>query len=249
MDFTRSSNPVFSEERVRNLASEFAGEGVMTVKGVATKTLLLFLLVFLTGSITWKLAGTNSGATMPLMIAGGIGALILGFVTCAKADKAYIFGPLYALCEGLLLGALSAMYEAELAGIVSIAMFSTFAVAGAVFVCYRFGILRASGTFIKVISYATLGIGAFYLISIVGSLFGANLSVSQFGTVGLVIQIVIVIVAALNLVLDFSSIEESVNAGMPAKMEWYGAFGLMVTLIWIYLEILKLLYMIAVRRD
>ena len=91
----------------------------MTVKGVATKTLLLFLLVFLTGSLTWKLAMTNSGAVLPLMIGGGIGALILGFVTCAKADKAYIFGPLYALCEGLLLGALSAMYEAELAGIVS----------------------------------------------------------------------------------------------------------------------------------
>ncbi|MBQ3656611.1 MAG: Bax inhibitor-1/YccA family protein [Bacteroidales bacterium] len=247
MDFSRTSNPVFSEERVQGLAREYVGEGVMTVKGVATKTLLLFLLVFLTGSLTWKLSMTNSGAVMPLMIGGGIGALILGFIACAKADKAYIFGPLYALCEGLLLGALSAMYEAELHGIVSIAMFSTFAVAGVVFLCYRFGILKASGTFIKVISFATLGIGAFYLISVVAGLFGANISVFQFGTVGLVIQIVIVIVAALNLVLDFSSIEEGVNAGAPAKMEWYGAFGLMVTLIWIYLEILRLLAILSRR--
>ena len=247
MDFTRTSNPVFSEERVQGLAREFAGEGVMTVKGVATKTLLLFLLVFLTGSLTWKLTMTNSGMVMPLMIGGGIGALILGFITCAKADKAYIFGPLYALCEGLLLGALSAMYEAELAGIVSIAMFSTFAVAGVVFLCYRFGVLRASGTFIKVISYATLGIGAYYLISVVASLFGADISVFRFGAFGIGIQVVIVIVAALNLVLDFSSIEDGVNAGAPAKMEWYGAFGLMVTLIWIYIEILRLLALLSRR--
>ena len=249
MNFTKTSNPVFSQERLQNAVRSFAGEGVMTVKGVATKTLLLFLLVFLTGSITWKLAGTGSPALMPLMIGGGIGALILGFVTVAKADKAYIFGPLYAICEGLLLGALSAMYEAQLHGIVSKAMFSTFAVAGVVFLCYRFGVLRASSTFIKVISFATLGIGAYYLISVVAGLFGANLSVFAFGTAGLVIQGIIVIIAALNLVLDFNSIEGGIESGAPAQMEWYGAFGLMVTLIWIYLEILRLLLVLAGRRD
>jgi len=249
MNFTRTSNPVFSEERLREISGALVGEGVMTVKGVATKSVLLLLLVFLTGSVTWKLAGTNSTWLMPLMIGGGIGALILGFVTCAKADKAHILAPIYALCEGLLLGALSAMYEAELAGIVSMAILSTFAVAGVVFLCYRFGILRASNTFIKVISYATLGIGAFYLISIVAGLFGANISVFGLGTIGIGIQLVIVAVAALNLVLDFNSIEEGVNSGAPAQMEWFGAFGLMVTLVWIYLEILRLIALLSGRRD
>ena len=249
MNFTKSSNPVFSDERIGNVVREFAGSGVMTMKGVAVKSALLLLLVFLTGSLTWKLSGTNSPAVVPLMIVGGIGALILGFVTCAKADKAYIFAPLYAICEGLLLGALSALYEAELHGIVSMAMFSTFAVSAVVFLCYRFGILRASNTFVKVISYATLGIGAFYLISIVAGLFHFNISVLEMGILGLILQVVIVIVAALNLVLDFSSIEQGVEAQAPAQMEWYSAFGLMVTLVWIYIEILRLLYIIFGRRN
>ena len=249
MNFTKTSNPVFSQERLQNVAREFAGEGVMTVKGVATKTLLLFLLVFLKGSITWKLFAAGSTALMPLMIGGGIGALVLGFLTVFKANIAYILAPLYAICEGLLLGALSAMYEAQFHGIVSLAMFSTFAVSAVIFFCYRFGILRASSTFVKVISFATLGIGVFYLISIVASLFGANVSVFSLGKVGLIIQAIIVIVAALNLVLDFNSIEAGVESEAPAQMEWYSAFGLMVTLIWIYLEILRLIALFAGRRD
>jgi len=124
----------------------------------------------------------------------------------------------------------------------------TLAISGVVFVCYRFGILRASGTFVKVITFATLGIGAFYLLSLILSLFGVNMSLFNMGWAGIVIQLVIVGIAALNLVLDFHNIENGAAEGVPAQFEWYYAFGLMVTLVWIYIEVLKLLTMLA-RRD
>lgn len=249
MNFDHSSNPTFSTSRLNEAIGAFAGDNqVMTHKGAATKTLLLMALVLLTGSISWKLFGANSPMVMPLMIGGGIGALVFGLISCFKPEKSYIFGPLYALCEGLLLGALSAMYSTAVNGIVGNAIVATIAVSVVVFLCYRAGILRASNTFVKVIVYATLGIGAFYLISIVAGLFGVNMSVMQLGTVGIIIQLVIVGVAALNLVLDLDMIDRCVEAGAPARMEWYCAYGLMVTLVWIYIEILRLLFMLA-RRD
>ncbi len=247
MNFEKTSNPVFSDSRLRDLASSFAGTGQMTVAGTATKTLLLFALVVLTGSITWKMFGAGSPALMPVMIVGGIGAFVLALVASFKPDKAYIFGPLYALCEGLLLGSISAMYANEFEGIVSMALLLTIAVSAVVFLCYRVGILRASGTFVKVITYATLGVGVFYLLSLLLGLFGVNLSPMRFGTIGLVIQIAIVGIAALNLVLDFNNVENGVADGVSAQYEWYFAFGLMVTIVWLYLEILRLLAIILSR--
>lgn len=245
MNLTRSSNPAFSESRFAQAAREFAGEGqVMTVKGAAAKTLLLFALVLLTGTLTWKLVGADSPLITPCMIGGGIGAFICGLVCCFKQDMAYVFGPIYALCEGLLLGAVSAMYNSAFNGIVTQAIAITVIVSAVVFLCYRYGILKASGTFVKVITYATIGIGCFYLISMIANLFGANISLMGLGIVGIVIQLVIVGVAALNLVLDFDTIERGAESGAPAQFEWYAAFGLMVTLIWIYLEILRLLVML-----
>jgi len=219
----------------------------MTVQGTATKTLLLFALVVLTGTITWKMFNAESAALFPCMIVGALGAIISAIVCCFKQDKAHIIGPIYALCEGLLLGAISAMFNAAYAGIVMNAILITALIAGIVFVCYRFGILRASGTFKKVIAFATMGVGVFYLVSWIASMFGANISVFSLGWVGLVLQLVIVGIAALNLVLDFNTIEENVECGAPAKCEWYAAFGLMVTLIWIYIEVLRLLVLILGR--
>lgn len=247
MNFEKTSNPAFSESRFRDAIRDFAGTGQMSMKGTATKTLLLFALVVLSGTITWKLFGAGNSALTPCMIGGGIGSFVCALVCCFKQDKAHIFGPLYALCEGLLLGAVSAMYNAVSEGIVLSAVLLTVAVSAVVFFCYRMGILRASNTFVKVIVYATLGIGAFYLISFVLRLFGIHFSMESLGTLGYIIQIVIVAIAALNLVLDFNTIERGVESGAPAQFEWYAAFGLMVTLIWIYLEILRLLIMILGR--
>ncbi len=247
MNFEKTSNPAFSEGRLRGLAESFAGTGPMTMAGTATKTLLLFALVLLTGSITWKMFGVGNTALVPCMIAGGIGALIFAIVNCVKPDKSYIFAPLYALCEGLLLGAVSAMYAAQLDGIVLSAVMLTIAVSAVVFVCYRFGILRASNTFVKVITYATIGIAVFYLLSMVLRLFGINFSLFNLGWVGIAIQLVVVGIAALNLVLDFNNVENGIQNGVPAHFEWYYGFGLMVTLVWIYLEILRLLFMLSRR--
>jgi uncharacterized YccA/Bax inhibitor family protein len=111
------------------------------------------------------------------------------------------------------------------------------------------GLLRASNTFVKVISYATIGIGVFYLVSMLLGMFGVNVSLLHLGGVGIAIQLVIVGVAALNLVLDFNNVENGVQSGFSAQYEWYYAFGLMVTVVWIYMEILRLLWLIAARRD
>lgn len=247
MNFEKTSNPAFSEGRLRNLTESFAGTGPMTVTGAATKTLLLFALLILTASITWKMAGVESPALVPCIIGGAIGSLIFAIVNCMKPEKSYIFGPLYALCEGLLVGAVSAMYAAAYEGIITSAVLLTLVVSGAVFFCYRFGILRASGTFTKVITFATIGIAGFYLLSFILSFFGVHFSVANLGWVGIVIQIVIVGIAALNLVLDFNNVENGVQNGVPAHFEWYYAFGLMVTLIWIYFEILRLLAILSRR--
>ncbi|MCQ2252837.1 MAG: Bax inhibitor-1/YccA family protein [Bacteroidales bacterium] len=245
MNFTNTSNPAFSESRFTEAMQQFAGTGEMTMKGTATKTLLLFALVVLTGSISWKLAMSGSSVVFPLMIAGSIGSLICAIICCTKQDKAHIVAPIYALCEGLMLGAISSMFNAAYSGIVFSAILLTIAISGVVFLCYRFGILRASNTFVKIISFATMGICAFYLISMLLRLFGIHLNVFEMGAVGLVIQLVIVAIAALNLVLDFNTIEKGINSGAPAQFEWYAAFGLMVTLVWIYIEILRLLVIIA----
>lgn len=247
MNFEKTSNPVFSENRLREALTNFAGTGTMTMQGATTKTLLLLALVVLSGTITWKMFGVESGMLMPLMIGGGIGAFVCALVSCFKQDIAHITGPIYALCEGLMLGAISAMYNAAFDGIVLMAVGLTLAVCLVVFLCYKFGILRASNTFFKVISYATMGIGVFYLVSFIANLCGAHISVMSMGGIGIVIQLVIVAVAALNLVLDFKNIEDGINMGAPAQYEWFCAFGLMVTIVWIYLEILRLLFIILAR--
>ncbi len=245
MNFEKTSNPAFSTSRFKEAINNFAGTGQMTVKGTATKSLLLLALAFLTATITWKLVGVGSSATTPLMIIGVIGALVSAIVCCVKQDKAYIWAPVYALFEGLTLGAVSAMFSYLVHGIVPMALFLTLAITGVVFACYHFGVLKASNTFIKVITYATMGIGAFYLIAMILRLFGVDISPMGMGGFGIVIQLVIVAIAALNLVLDFKTIEDGVNQGAPAQFEWYASFGLMVTLVWIYMEILRLLLIIA----
>ncbi len=247
MNLEKTSNPAFSESRLRDMVGNFAGTGPMTMQGTATKTLLLFALLVLTASITWKMFGAESPALTPCMIIGGIGALVLGIVTGFMPTKAYILAPLYALCEGLLIGAISAMYASAYDGIVLSAILLTLAVSAVVFLCYRMGILRASGTFVKVITYATIGIAVFYLLSFILGFFGIHMSLMKLGWVGIVIQLVIVGIAALNLVLDFNNVENGIQNGVPAQYEWYFGFGLMVTLVWIYIEILRLLMMIMGR--
>lgn len=213
----------------------------MTIQGTINKTGLLFLLMVLTATFTWRLSYAGNALANTLMYVGLIGGLIAAFATIFAKNHRYIFAPIYALFEGLFLGAISAFFNQMTSGIVFQAVILTFAVFAVMLFMYKAKILKASAGFVKGIVMATGGIMLFYIISIVGSFFGLQISVYNMGPLGIVIQLVIVAVAALNLILDFNFIEKGAANGLPKKMEWYGAFGLMVTLVWLYLEILRLL--------
>ena len=170
------------------------------------------------------------------------GGLILALVTTFKKEWAPVTAPLYALVEGFFLGAISAMYELRFDGIVFQAVALTFGTLGALLLAYRSGLIKATENFKLGVVAATGGIFLIYLVTFVLGFFGVNVPfVHESGLLGIGFSLFVVVVAALNLVLDFDFIESGVDAGAPKYMEWYGAFGLMVTLVWLYVEFLRLL--------
>lgn len=254
MNLTKSSNPVFKEQ-VFNKAYTL-DTGVMTVSGTINKTALMLLMVIAAAVFTWNKffdavaisPEAGSAAVMPWLVVGGIGGFITVLVTVFRPQSSGISAPVYAVFQGLLLGGLSAIFESRYPGIVMRAVALTLAVFMAMLFLYRSGIIKVTKKLIMGIFAATAGIALVYLVSFIGSFFGMELSFlygnSNF-SIGF--SLVVVAVAALNLVLDFAFIERSSETGAPKYMEWYGAFGLMVTLIWLYLEILRLLSKLASR--
>lgn len=216
----------------------------------------MLLLVIAAAIFTWnkffQAIATNpeagAAAVMPWLIVGGIGGLIATLVTVFRPQSAGISAPVYAVFEGLLLGGISAIFEAKFGGIVMRAVLLTLAVFMAMLFLYRSGIIKVTRKLQMGIFAATAGIAVVYLVSFIGGFFGMEFSFlhgnSNF-SIGF--SLVVVAIAALNLVLDFSFIENAAASGAPKHMEWYGAFGLMVTLIWLYLEILRLLSKLASR--
>ncbi len=247
MNLSKSSNPTFSDKIFEKSLTNNAEGEVMTYNGTLNKSIILFLLVLLSGIASWKLTMVGNTLATPLAIGGAIVAFVLAIVLTFKPDKAHILAPIYALCEGLFLGTISAIFNATYDGIVMQAVLATVCVVAVVFGCYRAGILKATPKFTKVLVFATLGIGAFYLVSILLRFAGIELSVFNLGWFGIVLQLVIVGVAALNLVLDFNQIDNGVEMQSPRFMEWYCAFGLMVTIVWIYVEILRLIALLSRR--
>ncbi len=242
MNITRTSNPTLGDNA---FTKDVVADGTsMTMRGVVNKTLIFFALLLVSAAISWQM---NIGAG--LLIAAAIGALILGIVTSFSKKNAAITGSLYAICEGIVLGAISSMFNAAYSGIVLQAVALTLLVFGIMLFTYKTGMLKASAKFVKIIVIATAAIGIFYLVSFIASFFTNAISNFLFANplLGIIISLVIVVVAALNLILDFSFIEQSVNSGAPKYMEWYAGFGLMVTLVWLYIEILRLLSYL--RRD
>jgi uncharacterized YccA/Bax inhibitor family protein len=227
-DLMRTSNPALN-------AKAFQGEGVgigeaMTLKGTINKTGLLLLCVVGTAAWTWNvfMNSGNAQAVLPMLLVGGIGGFIFALITIFKKTWAPVTAPIYALLEGLVLGGISAMFEMRYHGIAIQAVSS--------------GLIPVTENFKLGIFAATGGIALFYVAQIVLGLFGIHFTtINGSGPIGIAFSVFVVIVAALNLVLDFDFIENAVKAGAPKYMEWYGAFGLMVTLIWLYLEILRLL--------
>ena len=231
----RSGNPVLTKNAFTS-SSDISE--TMTINGTVNKTAISLLLLVGTGYLTFS--SINSG----LLIACGIGGFILAIITVFKKEWAPITVPIYAILEGALLGGISFMYNSLYDGIVTDAIFLTVGILLSLLVAYRSGLIKATENFKLGIVAATGGIAIVYLINFVMGFFGSSMGVMQIDNaspISIGFSVVVVIIAALNLVLDFDFIEEGAEKGAPKYMEWYGAFGLLVTLIWLYLEILRLL--------
>jgi uncharacterized YccA/Bax inhibitor family protein len=256
MEITKSSNPVFGNNIFSRPATGTDSE-VMTVNGTINKTGLMLLIVIFAATFTWRkffgaidpaIPGAIPSGITGWMIGGAIGGLITALITTFSPRRAAITAPIYAVFEGLFLGAASAMFEARFPGLVMRAVSLTFGVFFIMLLLYRSGTIRATDKFRAVIFAATGGIALVYLVSFIMGLFGVNVSFLHGNNLlSIGISLFIVAIAALNLILDFDMIEQGSYAGAPKYMEWYGAFGLMVTLIWLYLEMLRLLSKLASR--
>jgi len=241
MEFGRSSNPSFGKNTFSGLS--FTGTNVMTAQGAVNKTLIMAALVLLGAIFSWnKFYSAGAQSAMTWALAGGIGGFIFALVTIFKKDWATYTAPVYAVLEGLFLGAISAIFEVRFPGIVIQAVGLTFGTLFALLFAYKSGFIKVTQKLRMGIVAATGGIALFYFITFIVSLFGVNMSFMHGGsTLSIGISLVVVVVAALNLVLDFDFIEQGAQAGAPKYMEWYAAFGLILTLVWLYIEFLNLL--------
>jgi uncharacterized YccA/Bax inhibitor family protein len=238
----RTSNPVLSEKRFEGFARQL-GEG-MTVQGTVNKTGLLLLCAMASASWTWHLfvQAQSPLAVMSWLWIGTIGGLVCALVTVFKKEWSPVTAPAYALLEGLALGSISAVLEVRFPGIAIQSVSLTFGTLLVLLLAYRSGLIPVTQKFRLGIVAATGAIMVFYLLQFVLGFFGVHFTaINGSGPIGIGISLVIVAIAALNLVLDFDFIENGARMGAPKYMEWYGAFGLMVTLVWLYLEILRLL--------
>ena len=256
MALFKSSNPTVAEKVFKNsLGTADQTAGTMTIGGAIGKFGFLLLMVMGGAVYTWNLMGTGQSSLLQtMMMVGLIGGLITAMIIVFKPHLAKYIAPLYALLEGFALGGISVVIQAAFAqkypGIVLQAVGLTFAVALGMLALYAFRVIRATQKFRAIIFSATLGILIFYVITWILSLFHVNVSfMYDSSLLGIGISIFIVAIAALNLILDFDMIEKGAQMGAPKYMEWYGAFGLMVTMVWLYIEILQLLSRFAGRNN
>jgi uncharacterized YccA/Bax inhibitor family protein len=234
----RTGNPALSEKTFQGLTR--SGAGTMTLQGTVNKTGISLLILAAGAVVTWNMEQGPLG--LILLIGGAIGGAILGFVTAFKKEWAPITTPIYAFLEGLVLGAISRMYDQQVEGIVPLAVGLTMGTLGALLLVYTSRLVKVTENFRLGVFAATGAIALFYLASFVLRLFGIQIPlIHGSGVVGIGFSLVVVVIASLNLVLDFDFIERGAAMGAPKYMEWYGAFGLLVTLVWLYLEILRLL--------
>lgn len=242
----RSGNPTLSAD-VFTRAPSIAGQETMTIQGTVNKTMIMLFLVLLGASYTWEqffraaASGEAAGMTGWIML-GAIGGFITALVIIFKKTWAPFLAPIYSLMQGLFLGAVSATFEMQYPGIVMQAVSLTFGVLFALLMAYKSGLIKVTENFKLGIAAATGGIALVYVVSMVMGFFGKSIPmIHESGMVGIGFSLFVVVIASLNLVMDFDFIEHGAEAGAPKYMEWFGAFGLMVTLIWLYLEILRLL--------
>ena len=241
----RTANPALQSDTFRRSMSGFiASDGTMTINGVVNKTGFSLFLLIISASITW-----SNPALSWLGMVGTFAGLILAVVTIFKPKISHLTVPAYAIMQGLFLGLISRVFENQYPGIAVQAIFLTFGTLGSLLLAYMSGLIKATENFKLGIFAATGAIGVLYLINFIMSFFGTGIGVIHSNsTMGIVFSIGVVVIAALNLVLDFDFIEEGAEIGAPKYMEWYATFGLLVTLIWLYIEILRLLSKLNSRR-
>jgi uncharacterized YccA/Bax inhibitor family protein len=216
----------------------------MTLNGTVHKTALLLIGLIATAAITWRrtMLTEDPSSLFPYLIVGVIGGLVVGLITYFNKEWSPITAPLYCVLQGLFLGIFSAIFEQRFPGIVFQAVSLTFGTLASLLLAYQTGLIKATENFKLGVTAATGGIMMIYLINFAMSFFGSGIPyIHESGTFGILFSLFVVVIAALNLVLDFDFIENGVEQKAPKYMEWYAAFGLLVTLIWLYLEILRLL--------
>jgi uncharacterized YccA/Bax inhibitor family protein len=248
----RTANPALSSKSFGGFVRSRAAGDAMTIQGTVNKTGILLTLLVVAAIWPWRLffQSGDPAAVTGWMAAGVVGGLVAAMVTIFKKSWAPITAPIYAVCEGLALGAISATFEARFPGIVFQAMALTVGTLFALLAAYKTGLIRATENFKLGVFAATGAIALVYLLTFVLQLFGIPIGfMHSSGWLGIGISLVVVVVAALNLVLDFDFIEQGAAQGAPKYMEWYGGFGLLVTLVWLYLEILRLLGKLNQRRN
>jgi len=247
MALIKTSNPALSDNTFRDVAGQYgelAGADPMTLSGTVNKTGILLLCAVATASWTWHqfLVSRNPADVTGEMLAGLLGGFVFAMITIFKKEWAPVTAPIYALLEGLALGGLSAIFETRYPGIGIQAVSLTFGTLAVLLLAYTSGWIKVTDKLRLGIVAATGGIAVFYLLEMLLSFFHIYFtSINGNGLIGIGFSLVVVVIASLNLVLDFDFIEQGVQRGAPKYMEWYGAFGIIVTLVWLYLEILRLL--------
>jgi uncharacterized YccA/Bax inhibitor family protein len=254
MALIKTSNPALGDKTFQDLPGQYGtlGDtaGRMTLNGTINKTGILLLCAIATAGWTWRmfLQSHDPATVAPWMIGGMVGGLIFAMVTIFKKEWAPVTAPIYALLEGLVLGGISAVLDARYPGIGIQAVSLTFGTLFVLLFAYRSGLIPVTQKFRMGIIAATGGIALFYVLELVMGFFGFHFTtINGNGAIGIGFSLIVVAIAALNLVLDFDFIEKGVQFGAPKYMEWYGAFGIIVTLVWLYLEILRLLSKIRSR--
>ncbi len=242
MAWMRSSNPTLNDKSFQGIAID--GTARMTLDGTVNKTGILLVCAMATAFLTWRsfLSTGEPGAASGFLVLGLIGGLIFAMVTIFKREWSPVTAPAYALCEGLVLGGISAIFEVRYPGIAMQAVALTFGTFGTLLVVYRTGIIRVTDKFRLGVVAATGAVALFYLLQMILGFFHLQFtSVYGGGIIGIGFSLIVVGIAAMNLILDFDLIERGVAYGAPKYMEWYSAFSLLVTLVWLYMEILRLL--------
>lgn len=240
----RTSNPTLSDKTFNRYAYLTGAnpETLMTINGTLNKCLILAIVAVTTGIVGWFLAASNSAIAIPALVGSSVLGLIACVATCIKPQWAPTTAPIYAALEGVALGVISQILNAIYPGIALQAALITAATMTLMLGLYRSGILRATPLFKKVVIISTVSIGVVYLASIIALTFGTRVPyLNDVSAVGIGISVFICVVAALNFILDFDTIETGAKNGAPKFMEWYAAFGLMVTVFWLYVEVLRLL--------